>query len=91
MPFDAKRASTGGSRASDTIPFRAKDINICLASEVVNAADWTHLGGAEATHCAGTRRFSGWLARSLKLSVMEGIEDLPLHGGRFSDRLGFYR
>ncbi len=56
----------------------------------MNAADWTHLGVAEATHCAGTRRFSGWLARSPKLSLMEGIEDLPLHGGRFSDRLGFY-
>ena len=41
-------------------------------SEMVNAADRTHLGAAEATHCAGTRRFSGWLARSLKLSVMEG-------------------
>jgi hypothetical protein len=28
--------------------------------------------------------------RPPKLSVMEGIEDLPLHGGHFSDRLGFY-
>jgi hypothetical protein len=27
--------------------------------------------------------------RPPKLSVMEGLEDLPLYGGRFSDRLGF--
>jgi hypothetical protein len=89
------------SRAIDTIlklpHFAAKHRHLSslgehLSSlgEMVNAADRIHLGVAEETHCADKRRFSEWLARRPQ-AVSDGayIADLPLHRGRFSDRL-FY-